>query len=251
MKETVTVILPFKNEEKLIGKSIESLLAQTYTDLDILCIDDYSDDKSVEVIQSYNDERIRVYSKKQEAPGISVSRNLGVDMARGTYVVFHDGDDEALPTKIEKQVALIRKYGTNTIAGTWIHKIIDGEAHPMTLPVTNEEIVKGFQRKFNRATIVAGIICARREVFLENRYNENQKYQQDWDFLLRLFESGKYQFHNVPEYLYRYLIAPPGPSFRGLDPPEHDGQIEPIEPETQSAEFTSLEEMYREIRKQP
>lgn len=252
MNETVTVIIPFKNEERYIKKSIESILNQTYTDLDILCLDDYSTDKSVEICNSFNDKRLRVYSKKSEATGLSVSRNLGVDLALGEYVVFHDADDEALPTKIEKQVALINQHGPNTIAGTWIEKIIGGESHELKLPIQHKDIIKGFERVYNRVTIVAGIICARRDVFLKNRYNENQKYQQDWDFLLRIYESGQYQFHNVPEFLYKYLIKATGTKFRGDW--IHWNMLVRKNQEMRRKkrpEFLNPEEMYKETKKHP
>lgn len=252
MEELVTVIIPFKNEEKYIRDSIESILHQTYQNLEILCINDYSTDQSVEICNSFQDSRLRVISKTDQPPGLAVSRNVGIDQAKGTYLVFHDADDHSLPDKIERQVNLIKERGPNVIAGTWIRKVIRGELHDMKLPVDNDDIIKGFERVYNRVTIVAGIICARTEVFRRFYYNPNMKYQQDWDFLLRLHESGEYLFYNVPEFLYHYLIKPTGTKFRE-DWIHYNLLIRKNQQRRKRnlSEFISPEEMYRELRNRP
>lgn len=93
MKKTVSIIIPVYNLEKYIVNCLESIFAQTYESLEIICIDDGSNDKSAEIIKKYSvaDSRIKYYY--QQNSGVSVARNKGLDEATGDYVMFVDGDD--------------------------------------------------------------------------------------------------------------------------------------------------------------
>lgn len=89
----ITVIVPIYNREKYLEKCVNSILAQTYKDLEILLIDDGSHDKSLEICNSFEkiDERIKVISKKNT--GVSDTRNYGINIAKGDYLAFVDSDD--------------------------------------------------------------------------------------------------------------------------------------------------------------
>lgn len=251
--ELVSVIIPFFNEEKYIKDTIESILAQSYENIELILVDDYSTDRSLEICKSFTDPRIVIHSKTTEQKGNATARNLGIDLAKGTMIAFQDGDDLSLPSRIEKQVELIRKYGPNTITGVRVEKIINGIQHKMDLPETHEEIVEGFRRTYKRSvSIVAGVICARTEIFRRFKYNANLKYQQDWDFLLRLYESGEFRFYNVPEYLYRYLINTRGTKYQkdwvDWNLVVRNNQIRRKEG---NPEFQNPEELYTYLRAQP
>ena len=89
----VSVIVPVYNIEKLLQRCIDSILAQTFTDFELLIIDDGSKDKSGEICDEYaeKDARIRVFHKQNG--GVSSTRNLGRDEAKGKYIAFVDSDD--------------------------------------------------------------------------------------------------------------------------------------------------------------
>ncbi len=91
--ELISVIVPVYNVEKYLGKCVESLIHQTYTNIEILLIDDGSTDSSGEMCEQYakTDDRIKVYHKKNT--GLGLSRNYGLDRITGEYVVFVDSDD--------------------------------------------------------------------------------------------------------------------------------------------------------------
>jgi glycosyltransferase involved in cell wall biosynthesis len=214
LEELVSVIIPFHNVEEYIGGAIESILSQTYSNIEVILVDDNSTDRSVEICHSYTDPRISLYHKAPLPRGTTLTRNMGIDHAKGSIIAFHDGDDISLPTRIEKQVALIKKHGPNTICGVWVEKIIGGVPKKMVLPADHEEIVKAFTRIYRRErSIVAGVLCAKAQIFREFRYNPLMGDMEDWDFLLRLHESGQFRFYNVPEYLYRYMIHPAGTKY--------------------------------------
>ena len=253
MEELVSVIIPFYNEEKYLEDAIGSILSQTYRNLEVVLVNDHSTDRSVEICEAFKDPRISLYHKAPAPRGTTLSRNLGIDSARGSIIAFQDGDDISLPTRIEKQVELIHRHGPDTIAGVWVEKVIGGVPQEMELPTEHEDIVAAFRRKYRRdGSIVAGVICAKAEIFREFRYNPHMKYMEDWDFLLRLFESGRFRFCNVPEYLYRYLIHPSGTKYQkgwvDWNMVVRNNQERRRE---HLPEFKDPPEMYRELRKRP
>lgn len=101
----VSIVTPSYNCEKYIGETIDSILAQTYRNWELLITDDCSTDKSREVISSYvdKDSRIRLI-KLERNSGAGVARNRSIEMARGRFIAFCDSDDRWFPEKLEKQL---------------------------------------------------------------------------------------------------------------------------------------------------
>src|SRR6266704_594323 len=101
----VSVIMPTYNRAKLIDKSIESVLSQTYRRLELIVIDNYSQDETETVVKSFSDQDPRVrYFKYANHGLVAASRNAGIDAAKGQYLAFLDSDDLWLPEKVQKQV---------------------------------------------------------------------------------------------------------------------------------------------------
>lgn len=205
----VSVIISVFNEEKYIQGSIESILNQTYNNFEIIVIDDYCTDNSVQIIESIKDKRIRLFRKTIEPRFLASSRNIGIDLALGDYVLLHDADDTCEKDRLEKQLSVALKFNCEIVVGCFVNKILtDGHKILMTLPEIHDDIIKGFTRTRNRTTIVPGTILTSTAVLRRFKYNVNLKYTQDWDHILRLYESGQIRFHNVPEYLYNYYQWP-------------------------------------------
>jgi cellulose synthase/poly-beta-1,6-N-acetylglucosamine synthase-like glycosyltransferase len=99
----VSVVIPVYNVEAYISHTLDSVLAQTYSHLEILIVDDESPDRSVEICQRYSDPRIQIIRQKNR--GLAGARNTGIRHATGEYIALLDSDDLWLPDKIEKQVA--------------------------------------------------------------------------------------------------------------------------------------------------
>ncbi len=110
--ELVSVIMPSYNSSRFIAESIESILRQTYTQLELLITDDGSTDNTVEIIQAYiqKDSRIRLFTQKDNM-GAGHARNHSIKEARGRYIAFCDSDDTWLPHKLEKQLAFMKENG--------------------------------------------------------------------------------------------------------------------------------------------
>ena len=109
----ISVIIPTHNREKTIKKSIDSVLCQTYNNIEIIVVDDKSTDNTEEVINSIKDNRIK-YIKLDENKGACFARNKGIELAQGKYIAFQDSDDEWLPQKLEIQLRYLEEKKFDT-----------------------------------------------------------------------------------------------------------------------------------------
>ena len=104
----VSVILPAFNRVSLLGRAIDSILSQTYSDFELIVVDDCSTDNTEQFVAELasKDGRIR-YIKHSENSGVATARNTGIDLSAGRYIAFQDDDDEWLPDKLERHVAIL------------------------------------------------------------------------------------------------------------------------------------------------
>ena len=108
-----SVIVPVYKVEKYLPNAIESVLNQTYTDIECIVVDDNSDDGTDAICKEYPIHYI--YISPSESRGGNYARNKGIRLAKGEYIAFLDDDDYWLPTKIEKQVKLIEEKGCDLV----------------------------------------------------------------------------------------------------------------------------------------
>ena len=123
----ISIIVPVYNRADRIGQTVDSLLAQTQQNYEIILVDDGSTDRSAEVIAPYLSNRVFYY--KQENAGAPAARNYGFSMSRGEMIVFFDSDDLMLPSRLEEQQkAMIRENAQACAAGFYIN-LIGGDAY--------------------------------------------------------------------------------------------------------------------------
>lgn len=110
-KELVSIIMPSYNTGRFIAETIESVIAQTYTNWELIIVDDCSTDNTDDVVSPYlSDERVR-YIKNEKNSGAAVSRNRALRKAKGRWIAFLDSDDLWLPEKLEKQLNFMNENG--------------------------------------------------------------------------------------------------------------------------------------------
>lgn len=108
--EMVSVIIPMYNAERFVKETIESVLNQTYKDIEIIIIDDNSTDRSPQIVQELAQQNMQiVYHRFEVNKGVAIARNVAIEMAKGRYIAFLDSDDLWDVNKIEKQLALLKE----------------------------------------------------------------------------------------------------------------------------------------------
>ena len=110
MNDLVSIIMPSYNTARFIKETIDSVLAQTYQNWELIIVDDCSTDNTDEIVSAYNDERIR-YLKNEKNSGAAVSRNYALREAKGKWIAFLDSDDLWSPDKLEKQIGFMESKG--------------------------------------------------------------------------------------------------------------------------------------------
>lgn len=182
----VTVFIPVYNAEKYIKECIESVLAQTYQNFEILVVDDGSTDKSLDIIRTYNDERIRIYANDKNC-GIPYTRNRGLELARGKYIAFLDADDVAYPKRLQKSVEFLEKHPEYRVVGGMCTHIID-EKQKKTLgelqlqPHTRRDYYALFRSPLTNSSAMIDLEFIRQNNL---HYNENCFVAQDYEFFVQ------------------------------------------------------------------
>ena len=196
----ISVLLPVYNCELYIKDAIDSILNQTFTDFELLVIDDASTDKTVEIIKSYTDNRI-ILTQKPKNLGYTDSLNYGLSIAKGEYIARMDGDDLSLPTRFEKQVTYLDKHTDVVLCGA--NYSIIGTEIINKLPENNDEI----QIQFIRNNCIAHpVVMLRKSILKENEivYDVTKEPAEDFDLWVRLLNYGK--LHNLQEVLLNYRV---------------------------------------------
>lgn len=122
----VTVFIPVYNAEEYIRECIDSILAQTYTNFEILVVDDGSTDGSMDVVASYSDHRIRVH-KNDRNRGIPYTRNRGLELAQGKYIALMDADDVAVPDRLAVCVEFLENHPEARVVGGLLDPMVHGQ----------------------------------------------------------------------------------------------------------------------------
>jgi len=202
----VSVIIPTYNRAHLVGRAIQSVLAQTFTQFEILVIDDCSNDDTERVVSEISDDRI-TYIRHTENRGGSTARNTGVTASRGQFVAFLDSDDTWHPEKIAKQLDLFEKSGDEVgviYTGFNINNSV-GKTMDVHRPQARGNIFRQLlcaNCVGTTSTVMIRRIC----IDKVGGFDETLPSCQDWDLWLRLARHFKYDF--VPEPLVNYLEAP-------------------------------------------
>jgi len=196
MKPVLTIVIPTFNRADFLKESIQSVLSQTFTDFELIVVDDGSTDPTREVVREFPQVH---YVPCPENSGVSHARNLGIKLARGRYICFLDSDDLWVKNKLERQIGWMESHADCQICYTdeiWIrkgvrvnpmnkHRKYSGDIFPYCLPL---------------CIISPSSVLMRASLFEEvGKFDEDMAVCEDYDLWLRI--SLKYPVHFIEEKL--------------------------------------------------
>ncbi|NER33278.1 MAG: glycosyltransferase family 2 protein [Oscillatoria sp. SIO1A7] len=190
-KPPISVIIPTYNRANLVRRAIDSVIKQSYENLEIIVVDDASGDNTQEVINGIGDSRIR-YIRHGVNQGGAATRNTGIEAATGEYVAFLDSDDVWLQGKIEVQLAAIQNQRhTERIVSYTKFEIGDGEGvYIKPSRGKNEKEAVADYLFVHEGDIITSTMMLSRALVKETGFRPDLKTHQDWDFSLSLEAAG-------------------------------------------------------------
>ena len=210
----VSVVIPAYNRAAQIRLAIDSVLRQSFSDFELLVVDDGSTDGTRDVVRGIADPRLRLIETPRNM-GASAARNLGIAEARAPWVAFQDSDDEWLPLKLEKQMARLLAPGAGFVAGycgMMILGEVDGGAGPGRLsaryfPAPEQTEVEGdlLEPLLRTSLISTQTLVARANRLREiGGFDPDLRALIDWECVLRLAPLGPIAFVDEPLALQRF-----------------------------------------------
>lgn len=210
----VSVIIPTYNRADFLKRAIESVLNQTFQDFELIIVDDGSFDKTKEVVDSFNSDKIK-YIYQENSGGAAKPKNTGIRMAQGEYIAILDSDDQWLREKLEKQMIFFKKHSEIKVVGC--NFLINGR---------KEYRIPKYRDLLKRILIAddmgpGSIMIYKREVFNKlGLFDENLKSGQDKEMRIRLAQEYKFGF--VREPLVNYYTGHDNISSLGLSIEERE-----------------------------
>jgi glycosyltransferase involved in cell wall biosynthesis len=195
----VSVVLPTYNRATVLGASMESVLDQTYRDLELLVVDDGSTDDTAAVVDSVDDPRV-AYLAHEQNRGVSAARNTGIEAARGDVVAFQDSDDEWAPEKLAAQMAVFDAAPPEVgvvYTGMW-REVGDDRRYlpPPDVAPKEGDVNDALARQNFVSTQMAAVRASCFET--AGAFDEDLPALVDWDLWLRLARDWEFRLVDEP-----------------------------------------------------
>jgi glycosyltransferase involved in cell wall biosynthesis len=199
----VTVLMPAYNAGKYIAEAIKSVLEQTFTDFQLLIINDGSTDDTEEIVHSFQDERIVLINQSHK--GIAAALNKGLSKARSIYISRFDADDICFSQRLQKQVAFLDHHPDYITIGSDAEYISEDGQHLFdfkSIGHAHDEIIN---KIYSFCPFIHSSVMYRREAVIKcGGYSEHAHNFEDYFLWIQLLKHGK--FYNLPEQLIKVLI---------------------------------------------
>lgn len=205
MSPQVTVIMSAYNSSDTIERAISSILRQSFSELELIILNDGSTDDTEEKILAFLDKRIKYFALDHS--GLTKSLNFGLSKARTNYIFRHDSDDWSEPERFATQMAILIENVELGLVASW-HNVVDpnGEYLGCKRIPTDDASLKRMLR-WRNSFCHGSVVMRRSAIDRVGNYNESLLYSQDYDLWVRFAEAGV-AFASVPEPLYNYSISP-------------------------------------------
>lgn len=201
----VSVIIPMYNRSKTIIKCLDSICKQTYKDIEIIVVDDYSNDNSVDLVNNYKDSRVKVI-KLLKNSGAQVARNKGIMESKGKWIAFNDSDDMWHPNKLELQLEELKRVSYNEY--TVIHSncicldLINNKSWEWKLPLIEGSCYINLLK--TSSPMFQAILTSKKALLEIGLLDENVPSYQEWDTSIRL--AKKCKFIHIEKPLFTYIF---------------------------------------------
>jgi len=207
----VSVVLPAYNVEDYIDEAVHSILAQTFTDLELIIVNDASTDRTPNKLRALDAPQVKIITNAGNL-GIPKTRNIGTAQARGKYIAVQDGDDFSLPTRLAEQVAHMEANPEIALLGTArLRMNANGDidrasgrllsTRPVAASADGKSVRPAFDDLLHANHFVHGSVMMRKSVFYEvGGYDEAFALYEDYDLWLRI--AKRYEAANLLEPLY-------------------------------------------------
>jgi len=213
-RRLVSVVVPTYNHVRFIGKAVESVLSQTYPDLEVIVVDNYSQDGTEQAVLSFRDPRVR-YCKFSNNGVIAASRNHGIRMARGEYVAFLDSDDIWLPEKLAKQMEAFNSSESPVLVYSRYRTISDDVVSADILPRRTRCVSGDIFTSLYRGHFIAcsGVLVDKNVLDRARGFDEAPELVaiEDMDLWFRIALMGRISCAS-PDPLFLYRVHPGGVS---------------------------------------
>lgn len=205
----LSVVMTVYNGDKYLRESMDSVLAQTFSDFELIIINDGSTDNTAKILSSYKDSRIKVINQPNK--GLVASLNRGIKAASGKYIARHDADDSSEPSRFAKQVKILDDHPNVVIVGTSM-RVMDSQSkilHEHLVLIGDSELR---QELLVRSPFAHGSVMFKKDVAIKaGLYNQKYWPAEDYELWLRMCDYG--ELANIDEPLYTYREHEGGISF--------------------------------------
>ena len=195
-KVLVSVVMSVYNDEQYLKESLDSIFAQTIQDFELIIVDDCSTDRTVEIIENYHDDRIRLICNSENR-GLTRNLNTALEYVQGTYIARMDGDDKSRPERFEKQIAYLEQHPELMLISCRTHMF--GEEDLISQ-------IQGTPKQLQAMMLIRPVLAhpgfmMRRKLIVQEgfRYDESYRSAQDYNFAARV--AKKFEIGVTPEIL--------------------------------------------------
>ena len=203
----VSIIIPCYNCEKFIEETLQSLQNQTYKDFEVICINDGSTDKTLDILTKWQSKGISIYVTDQKNSGVSVVRNNGIQKAKGEYIMFLDSDDTFHPECLERLISAVETSGTDVAYCMYNRNrdIVDNciKEEPYAVQ-TQTEAMNNLLYRMGEFGFCCYIYKTEKLRSLHLEFDINTKFGEDREFIWKyLSHCQSAAFVDMPLYWYR------------------------------------------------
>jgi len=202
-KPIISIVMTAYNAQDTIKEAIISILNQTFSNFELIIIDDGSTDQSKKIIQQFKDRRVKLFSFKKNK-GHSYATNYGFQIAQGKYIARMDADDISLPKRLDKQISFLEKNKKIGVVGAWVELIGQGVTGKIWQYPGNPQYIQSCFMFF--CPIAQPISMFRRELISKHKILHQEKYKRYADYYFWYECNQLMPCANLPEVLLKYRV---------------------------------------------